>query len=348
MIPLDKNESYWLLDGALGEDIAKISPQSLSTYPDYTELKEKLAEHAGTTPSQIVVTAGSDATIIAAVETLMQKGGQALLPVPTFYGYEKILDRMEREIVPLYYSLEGTHFAFPMEELRAAAAAAPVGSALFLCHPSNPLSNTLTEAELEEIASIAETYDLALISDEAYFEYGGTTLLSHIQRRPECVLIIRTMSKAFGLAGARVGYGIGSEQLVQKLSARLLPWPISHPSVEIALNALGHAEEIAHRRHVVSMVRDEFTEALKLLPTVTVYPSVTNFLLIRVPDAAALQRTLSNEGMSVASGETMTRFEEARVLLQNTLRVATPRSEEIPHIIEVLHRALQNSQSVLK
>ncbi|MBU6214797.1 histidinol-phosphate aminotransferase family protein [Patescibacteria group bacterium] len=337
MIPLDRNESYWLLDDELLEAARGIGARELSTYPDYGELKSALARYADVAPEQILVTPGSDAAIEYIARAYAGSGGDVILPVPTFYGYESILDRVGSKIIPILYKEENGRFIFPITETINALAKSSA-KVLFLCHPNNPLGCPLSQDDVSTLASALRGSNTIVVSDEAYFEFSsGASLLPHLAELPN-LLIIRTLSKSFALSGARVGYIIADPDTIKKLEKLILPWPIAHPSAATALALLAQAEKVKRRRDRVIAELEHFREEMKQIPGVVVYPSETNFVLVRVPDAGRTREALLAQGIRVALGESMSRFPEAKKLLRDTLRIATPAPADRSAVIAAFSR----------
>lgn len=339
MMPLDKNESYWMLNDELVAATRVSSKEELSTYPDYGELKKELATYAGVAKEQLFVTPGSDAAIEHIARAYAGNGGEVSLPVPTFYGYESILERVGAKTVPISYEEHNGHFIFPLTKTIEALMK---GSAkvLFLCHPNNPLGCPLSHEDISGIVVAARESDTLIVSDEAYFEFSsGTSFLPHLAEMPNLV-VIRTLSKAFALSGARVGYAIATPNIIKKLETLMLPWPIAHPSVAAALALLARAGKVEKRREVVIAAREHFIQALCTIPGITAYPSETNFVLVRIPEAARVRDALLARDIRVALGEPMSRFPEAKKLLNNTLRIAIPAPQSEVSFIEVLQKNL--------
>lgn len=334
MIPLDRNESYWMLDEALVEAV-RLGARDLSTYPDYGELKKSLALYAGVIPEQILVTPGSDSAIEHIARAYAGNGGEVILPVPTFYGYESILERVGAKTIPITYEERDGHFVFPLAKTLEALAN---GSAkiLFLCHPNNPLGCPLSPEDISALTVAAKGSNTLIVSDEAYFEFSsGTTFLPSLSDLPQLV-VIRTLSKAFALSGARIGYAIASPEIVKKIEKCMLPWPAAHLSVTASLALLSRASEVKERRDLVMTTRDSFIQTLRTFKEISVYDSETNFVLIRVPDATLVRDTLLSEGIRVVLGEPMSHFPEAKMLLQNTVRIAIPSPDDSAQVIAVL------------
>lgn len=335
MMPLDRNESYWLLGDELGKVVRLSGTKELSTYPDYNELKQALAAYAGVESEQIVVTPGSDAAIEHVARMCVEEGREVVLPVPTFYGYESILERVGARVTPLFYEEQGGQFVFPLEKtLEALKDGTP--KVIFLCEPNNPLGCPLSVEDMSALVRAAKDSSACVVSDEAYFEFSsGRSFLPFLSELPN-LIVIRTLSKSFALSGARVGYGIAASQLVKKLEKYLLPWPVAHPSVSMALSLLARADEVLMRRKLVITERDNLIESLRAMPTVITYPSETNFVLLRAPNAERVRTGLLAQGVRVAVGEPMTRFIEAKALLKDTLRVAIPAPESRANFLTIL------------
>jgi len=340
MMPLDRNESYWLLDDELEKAAHASGKKELSTYPEYGELKRALAAYAGVPEDHLLVTPGSDAAIEHIARAYTGEGGEAILPVPTFYGYESILERVGAKIFPISYEEHDGSFVFPLAQT-VEALAKKTGSILFLCHPNNPLGSPLPRDVISELVSVARGADTLVVSDEAYFEFSsGTSFLPFLAELPNLV-IIRTMSKAFGLSGARVGYAIAAPEVVRKIETLLLPWPVTHLSVHAALALLSRADAVKARRMLVIAEREHFVQELRKIPGIVAYPSETNFTLVRVPNAERVRNALSEQGIRVALGESMSCFPDAKALLRDTLRIATPSPESAPEFLSVFEGVLR-------
>jgi histidinol-phosphate aminotransferase len=334
-MPLDRNESYWLLDDELVKAATVQIGAVLSTYPDYGELKKALSRYAGVASEQLLITPGSDAAIQYIARAYAGGGGEAVLPIPTFYGYESILDRVGAKTVPITYEERDGRFIFPLEKTIEALSKSST-RVLFLCHPNNPLGCPLTKEDISSLVAAGKKSDACIVSDEAYFEFSsGTSFLPYLAELPN-LIIIRTLSKAFALSGARVGYAIAAPDTIKRLEKLMLPWAIAHASAAAALALLARAEEVKARREVVIGAREQFIQALKKLSGVTVYPSETNFALIRVAGAGHIRDELLTKGVRVALGEPMSHFPEGRALLKDTLRIAVPSPEDIPRFIDIL------------
>jgi histidinol-phosphate aminotransferase len=334
MIPLDRNESYWLLDEELLAVCKEYDVRTLSTYPQYGQLKQALADYAGIDSSFLALTPGSDAAIQEFARAYVGEGGAALLPVPTFYGYESILERVGARVIPVTYTEEDGRYLFPIDETcRLLETERP--KVLFLCNPNNPLGSPIPDEDLERLRKATATSGTMFVVDEAYYEYSGRTLIQRFADTPNLV-IFRTLSKGFGISGARVGYCVAHPDVIRALEKLMLPWPIAHTSVAAALALLGRVPAVTARREQTIAARDAFKSSLEARAKCTVYPSETNFLLVRVADATSAASALRSEGIAVATGDWMSRVPEAKKLLDSTLRIATPAPEDAERVVDIL------------
>lgn len=194
----------------LGESVAR-----LNDYPDgtYRELREAAAAYAGVDPGQIVPGAGADGLILLAARTFLGPGRRAYVRQPAY---------------PVYGVATGLEGAELVDD--------PAGAdLLWVCNPNNPTGELV---EPEEIAALAAAHPAAaVVVDEAYFEYGGKTVVPLIATTPN-LIALRTLSKAFGLAALRVGYAVAAPEVARELDRRRDPAPVSAPSARIAAAAL--------------------------------------------------------------------------------------------------------------
>jgi histidinol-phosphate aminotransferase len=238
----------------LGESFAR-----LNEYPDgtYRELCEAAAAYAGVEPDQIVPGTGADGLIALAARTFLGPGRRAFVEQPAY---------------PVYAIATGIEGA----ELADDPAGADV---VWICNPNNP---TGALVEPDEIAALARSLpDAAVVVDEAYFEYGGKTVVPLVGETPN-LIALRTLSKAFGLAALRVGYAVAAPELARELNRRRDPAPIAAPSARIAAAALRNPrldveETIAER--------ERMREAL-LAAGFDCPPSAGNFVVVQGADRA--------------------------------------------------------------
>jgi histidinol-phosphate aminotransferase len=257
---------------------------SRGEYPEgsYRELREAAATYAGCTPEEIVVDAGADGLIGLVARTFLGPSRRAVT---------------ERRTYPLYAiatRVEGAEVEGAPRELGALAAAARTADVLWLCNPGNPGGELFTA---EEIAELARSLPATLVCvDEAYYEYGGETA-APVALELDNLVCVRTLSKAFGLAGLRVGYGVAARRIAAELSARRSPAPIPTVSAALATAALQRAEieaEVHATRTERERVRATLAAAGFDAP-----PTHTNFVVVRTPQAGAIAGQLERRGLIV-------------------------------------------------
>ncbi len=339
-IPLDLNESYWLLDDQTLSLIRDIPRTFLGTYPSYDELTASIATYAAVAPGNVCVTPGSDEAIRATMRYCAKRKYRALLILPTFSGYEKVLMETPLETTRLYYIEKDGRFEFPLEETLSCIKEHKV-DVVFLCEPNNPLGTVLGTVAFTSIVDAAREANILIVSDEAYGEYGGSSAVPYIERQP--VIVLRTLSKAFGVPGIRVGYAIASNDIAKELISGLfgtLPWIISGPSGHAALVVLSRAKELALRRDMVIKERDAFATDLAKLSGMHVYASCGNFILARHERASAIAAALLSSNIRVGEGERKTWDKTARDVLRATLRMAVPAPEHRERVLDAIHSAL--------
>jgi len=337
VINLQNNENYWLLDEEATRAYSALSSADFSTYPDYSELRERLGAYSGTAPDEVFISAGSDAAIRLVGEIACAENAPVLLPVPTFYGYEKIFRQINLPHRTVCYNEAAGVFSFPVDAAISALRKMH-GGYLFLCDPNNPLGCSIPAEEMSAVLDAARDADVTSVVDEAYFEFSGTTCIE--RRTTQRLLVLRTLSKAFGLAGARVGYAIGDAAVRAKMEARSLPWPIAHPSTRAALAGLAMQQKMAERVGVLIAAREELSRKLQAIPGIQVFPSRTNFLFFRVQNGDRVAAALANEGIRVSRTAHMSSDANAVTLLANGIRMGIPSPEDEPRVLGALRGAL--------
>ncbi|MDR3571345.1 MAG: histidinol-phosphate transaminase [Candidatus Pacebacteria bacterium] len=340
IIPLDLNESYWLLDDDTLALLRNMPRSAFSTYPSYDELTANIATYAGVPQESVCLTPGSDEAIRATVRYCAKRRYRTLLILPTFSGYEKVLMETPLETVRLYYREQDGTFVFPLEETLQCIRNKEV-DVVFLCEPNNPLGSTLGDSAFSQILSAAREVGVLVVSDEAYGEYGGSSALQAVAQQP--VIVLRTLSKAFGVPGIRVGYAITSREIAEELRSDLfgtLPWIIPGPSVYAANIVLSRVSELQQRKALIIEQRAVFATALARFPHLLVYPSSCNFILTRHSRANEICESLASAGIRVSAGERKTWDDTAKELLRETLRFAIPAPEHMAAVVGAIEQVL--------
>ncbi|MCS6948286.1 MAG: histidinol-phosphate transaminase [Steroidobacteraceae bacterium] len=264
----------------------------LNRYPEPQprELIEALAEYYGVQPSQLLATRGSDEAIDLLTRAFCRAGRDAVIVTPPTFGMYAVAARIQDAAV-VTVPRSGAP-GFELDAAAVAAALRPEVRIVWLCSPNNPTGGTVSKATLDAILAATAGRALAVI-DAAYAEFSA----SHddgawLARHAHCV-VLRTLSKAHGLAGARIGALLAHPQIVQLLRRILPPYALAAPSVSAALAALQPTSLMVTRTRIELLrnAREQLARDLAALPAVIeIYPSDANFLLVRCRDAAAVMR----------------------------------------------------------
>ena len=168
---------------------------------------------------------------------------------------------------------------------------------LFICSPNNPSGNAFPLDQIERICSL---FDGITIVDEAYFDFSPYASAITLQKRFPNLVVLRTLSKCWALANARVGICIASEELCAVMASMKYPYNVGGPSQEVALEVLKEASPVKDGLESILASRKMMETALLQIPCVEkIFPSDSNFLLVRVSDATALYRYLAENGIIV-------------------------------------------------
>ena len=279
-------------------------PVSLSEYPpsDYRLLVEAAAARYGVGTDEIVVGAGADEILDVIAKTFLAEGSRAIIPVPTYAMYRVLTEQRAAEAVPVPRLGAGEGYALDLPAMRDAAREAAL---LWLCSPNNPTALPEPEGVIETFLDMLDADAAAdgrpapiVVLDEAYAEFVGRSIADLRFAHPN-LIVIRTASKAYALAGLRVGFAIAPSELVARMNPIRPPASISTVSAAVVTEALKDDDLAATNVARVIAERERLTEAL-MEAGWSVGPSVTNFVLVdlesvdRAADAAEalLQRGL--------------------------------------------------------
>lgn len=305
---------------------------NLNRYPDPQPpaLVARLAALYGAAPESVLVTRGSDEGIDLLVRAFCRAGRDAILVTPPTYGMYAVAAGIQGAAVRAAPLVAARDYALDPDAV--VAAAGPDVKLVFLCSPNNPTGRNLDRADVLRVAD-ALAGRAVVVVDEAYAEFSpAESLVASLPSRPNLV-VLRTLSKAFGLAGARVGVTLAAPGLVAVLQKIIAPYPIPTPVAQAALAALTPEGIAAARRSTAELVsgRGRLAAALGRLPYVRkVWPSDANFLLVSVDDSARLMALCRAAGLVIRD-----RSKD----VPNTVRITVGSPAELDFAFEVLARA---------
>ncbi len=261
----------------------------LNEYPDssYADLTAAAAAYVGVEPDEVVVGAGADEVLDLVAKAYLGPGARAVVPIPTYSMYGVFTTQRAAQLVPVPRLGLAAGFALDVEALEAAL---PTAAVVWLCNPNNPTGAMELADVLERVLTAATALDHPplVVVDEAYFEFTGASVVDWRRRFPG-LFVVRTMSKAFALPGARVGYGVGTRSVIERLERVRPPGSISTISAHLATIALRAPNYARANAAALSAEREWLAGRLAGLGWVAA-PSVANFVLVPVGDQAAAER----------------------------------------------------------
>lgn len=271
----------------------------LNRYPEVRpqKLQRALAERFGCQPDQLLVTRGSSEAIDLVIRTFCRAGkDSALMTSPSFSMYRHYAEVQGANVIEVETHAE-QDFAIDIDAILAACD--DTTRVIFVCSPNNPTGTTLPRAELERLLE-SRGEKSAVVVDEAYVEFGDNASVTELLDRYSNLLVLRTLSKALGFAGARCGAVAGQSDVVEILSAVQAPYALATPVVECVEDAF-QAEQLELAQETVREIiseRERLARALTQQSFVSrVWPSDANFLLVRVADAQLVMRRCAEQNV---------------------------------------------------
>ncbi|AWB84975.1 histidinol-phosphate transaminase [Corynebacterium liangguodongii] len=312
-VKLSSNESA---EGPLEEaaEAMAAAAAGANRYPDMfaVELRETLAAHLGVEACEVAVGNGSSALLQQLVQATCTAENNVIYAWRSFEAYPIFLQVVGAKPRPVPIDRDGRHDLDAMAALIDEAT-----SLIFVCTPNNPSGQVITNAEFDAfMAKVPPRVTVAL--DEAYFEYNrdeDAVVGTEAIRRYPNVVALRTFSKAYGLAGVRVGYAFGRRELIDALSKVAIPFQVSSVAQAGAIASLGAPESLAQRTGETIAVRDEVADRIGAAR------SEANFVWLPGVDAASISERLAAEGVVVRAFPeglrvTVTNREEAEQFLR--------------------------------
>lgn len=293
-IKVNANESTLGLPPLVEERVLnRLGYVAFNRYPneEYHDLVEQIARNFSVSTEQIVLGGGSSEIIEKVFYAFGGGGRKIVYPRPSFSMYKIYADAAEAEGIPFdldaKFDLDVDAFIKKIRETGASLAV--------VCNPNNPTGNALTVDQIEEIA---KSIDCAFLLDEAYVEFYGKSAFGLVAKYPN-LIVARTFSKAYAMAGARVGYMLASADVARMVAKTFMPYHLNTLSLAAADIVYQMRDEFVPRIQMLVSERQRIFEHLKKLRGVEVFPSHTNFLLMRLESAAALNAFLESKGIGV-------------------------------------------------
>jgi histidinol-phosphate aminotransferase len=288
---LDFNENTIACSPKVREALAQISTGQLTRYPEREPVEAIVAAHLSLSPAQVALTNGVDEAIHVLFEAFLEAGDELLLPVPTYTMYEVYASATDASIIPV---LAADDLQFPFERLLAAIT--PRTKIVAIANPNSPSGTVATRAQIIELARRAP--HAVVLIDEAYFHFHGETVIDLIGELPN-LIVARTFSKAYGLAGLRLGILAGAEELMRWVRRVLSPYSVNSLALACLPPALEDKAYLDWYVGEVLAARAEFEAALDAV-NVRRWPTHANFILVDIgPQHAEFVRLMRADSVLV-------------------------------------------------
>ena len=294
---LNQNESPFDIPEHLKREVIE---RALATpwnrYPEFVprKLVEQIAAKHDWDPEGVLVGNGSNEVIQASISVAVNTGDPVVVPQPSFALYRIMTGVMGGRYVPVPL---GEEYAYDVAAL-AAVARRERARVVVLNSPNNPTGSVLPE---DGVATLLGRTESLLLCDEAYQDFGGPTALTLLRQSPR-IVVLRTLSKAMGMAGLRFGYALAHPAVAREIAKAKLPYNVNAITLAAAEVMLKHSAEFATRAKAIAQERDRFLGLLGFITELHPFPSKANFVLVRcdrVPARTVFRRLVEEHGILV-------------------------------------------------
>jgi histidinol-phosphate aminotransferase len=270
---LDFNENTVACSPAVRNVLSSISAGDLTRYPERGSIEAQVAHYLQLSPEQVILTNGVDEAIHVLFQTFLDEGDELLLPVPTYTMYEVYASATDARVVTVQ---AGEDFQFPYEALLTAIT--PRTKVIALANPNSPTGSVITR---DQIIAITQSAPHAIVLvDEAYFHFHCETMIDLLESTPNLV-VARTFSKAYGLAGLRVGVLAASDENARWMRRVISPYSVNSVALACIPAALNDRAYLDGYVEEVLASRAEFEAAVDAL-NIRRWPSEANFILVHI------------------------------------------------------------------
>jgi len=279
VVKLNSNENFFvpgeLVTALLKEVAAETDPRLYPPREEELRLKAALGEYVGLPPECVAIGSGSDQLIELITNLFVERGEEVLSVAPTFPMYR------------FFAVLKGARYVearlredFSLDTEGLSALTTSRTRLCFLCSPNNPTGN---QFGVEEVRSVVEGFPGLVVVDEAYVEFARHSVVSLVEKF-ENLVVLRTFSKAFGLAGLRLGYMVSNPGLARTLSERAqAPYTVDRIALRMGLRMLENLEVVKEGVERLKRERGRLTRELNAIGQVTAFDSQANFVLFQTP-----------------------------------------------------------------
>ncbi|MDE9459522.1 histidinol-phosphate transaminase [Xenorhabdus bovienii] len=314
----------------------QFSEKTLNRYPECqpASVIQRYADYAGLQPDQVLVSRGADESIELLIRVFCEPGKDAVLFCPPTYGMYSVSAEtfgVEQKKIPTRTDWQPDIAAIENNLDRV--------KLIYICSPNNPTGNLIAPAALRQILELARNRAIVAI-DEAYIEFCPQHTTTRWLRDYPHLVILRTLSKAFALAGLRCGFTLASPDIIALMLKVIAPYPLATPVADIAAQALTEAGINIMKDRVEEVVKNRtyLQQALNELAMVEkVFPSETNYILVKFTDAEIVFRTLWEQGIIL-------RDQRKQAGLDNCLRITIGSRNECEQLVSAISTLCSQAQ----
>ena len=308
----------------------QLTQQTLNRYPECqpANVIQRYADYAGVSPEQVLVSRGADESIELLIRAFCEPDKDAILYCPPTYGMYKVSAEtygIEARAIPTTadWQLNVPAILNALDDVKL----------IYICNPNNPTGNLINPADIKALLDATQNRALVVV-DEAYIEFcPAESVVSWLDTCPNLV-VLRTLSKAFALAGLRCGFTLASTEIITILQKVIAPYPLATPVADIAAQALSAIGIQQMQNNVTTLNTDKqhLQQQLAMNPAIDeVYSSYGNYLLIRSTQSTALFDYLWQRGMII-------RDQSKQPGLENCLRISIGTTLENQAIVDTLQQ----------
>lgn len=295
-VKLNQNENPDNIPDSLRGKLQELlSTIDLNRYPSEqpNELRDVIAQYSCVSPESVLVTHGSNEFVHSLCLAFVEPGRHVLIPSPSFSLFRDSVALFGGEVIEVEAD---ANLDFPVEQIcEIAAARAP--ELVIIAAPNNPTGRDLSIASIEKIVSSSPGM---VVVDEAYWEFSDRSSATELLDRYDNLIVMRTLSKAVGLAGLRIGYAIARPEVIAEMLKVRLPFMVPRIDAALAMEMLKSPELIRSAADRLKLAQQWLSGQLAMLPGVDIIPSKTNFVLFKTPfESTFILRRLVEAGVLV-------------------------------------------------
>jgi histidinol-phosphate aminotransferase len=317
----------------------EINPELYNRYPDFQPepLLNAYAQYAEMNAEQVLVTRGADEGIELLIRTFCEPGESILICPPTYGMYQISAETCGAQVIKVPtltdYQLDVDSIKVQLDKVKVT----------FICSPNNPTGQVISRRDLIDIIEAAKGKCL-VVADEAYIEFCPDASVADLIDDYDNLVVLRTLSKAFGLAGLRCGFTLSNVNVINALKKVIAPYPVPAPVAQIAAQTLS-AEGLTWMKSKVieiNKLKQQFIEQAKQWQWVdSVLPSDTNFVLLKLSSALLASDVIE----SFLAQRILLRDQSKQLNLTNTVRVTIGNADQMEQVIALFSQINQTTQA---